>query len=351
MTHRITLVVCTLHRPTSVRRLLEALEGQRRRPDEVLVVDASDDRSTEAVVADRAPTWGGTLHHIAVAPEQRGLTRQRNLGVARAEGTLIAFLDDDTLPDPGYLAEVEACFGRHPEAAGVGGAIEDGSWQPFTDPETVPRGWYRAGGWARPEGQRWRLRRSLGLDAGLPPGWMPASGHGRPVSFLPPDSGDHIVEMLMGGVSTWRREVLDHHHFDPGFAGYGLYEDLDLCLRAAADGPLVLATAAQVRHEHAPEARPHPARYGRMVVQNGWYVWRRRWPHPGASDRFRWWATTTVLAAARATGRPDGLREAWGRCCGMAAVLPCEVSARAVRRRFGHHTGVDGLLPQDVPRG
>ena len=44
---KLSLVICTYRRPGPVRRLLEAVAVQTRRPDEVLVVDASPDQETE----------------------------------------------------------------------------------------------------------------------------------------------------------------------------------------------------------------------------------------------------------------------------------------------------------------
>ena len=340
----LSVVVCTLHRPEAVRRVLAALAEQEVVADEVLVVDASDDDRTAAVVASAAGPPG--LAHRPVGPEGRGLTRQRNVGIERSSGDLVAFLDDDTVPEPRYVAELLACFERHPDAAGVGGTIVEADWRRARAART-PSGWYRSGDWERPEGARWRLRRRLGLDGGLPPGWMPPGGHGRPVAFLAPDGADHEVEFVMGGASAWRRPVLLAHRFDPGFEGYGLYEDLELCLRAGAEGPLHVAGAARLAHHHAPEARPDHRRYGRMVVDNGWYVWRRRWPEPRIADRLRWWATTIVLALCRAAGGAAGRAEAAGRLAALPGTLACELSPAHARRRYAAHEHVDDVRERD----
>src|SRR5438552_11886892 len=107
----LSLVVCTYQRPGPVERLLEALREQVRPPDEVLVVDASPGDETEEVVLRKQEAWGSRrlLYHRP-PPEHRGLTRQRNYGAERAGGRIIAFLDDDTIPEPPYFAEILACF-------------------------------------------------------------------------------------------------------------------------------------------------------------------------------------------------------------------------------------------------
>ena len=98
-------------------------------------------------------------------------------------------------------------------------------------------------------------------------------------------------------------------------------------MRAAARGKLYVCTRARVAHYHAPSARPNQFKYGVMVVRNGWFVWRRRWPKPGVVDRCKWWATTTLLAVCRAGNavcgpkRVQALTETAGRFCGMGIVL------------------------------
>lgn len=332
----LSLIVCTYRRPREVERLLRAVAAQSRVPDETLIVDGSPDGETERVV--RALIQEGEngrvsvvrdLKYFRVPPTERGLTRQRNYGVARARGSFVSFLDDDTVPEPDYFAETLACFARHPEAGGVGGFItnEVDWWRRTNEKAHARSSVYRSGAWERREAYRWRLRELLGLASELPPGWMPSAGHGRPVGYLPPDGEDYRVEFFMGGSSTWRRELLARHKFSSFFEGYGLYEDMDFCVRAVRDAPLYLSTRARLAHYHAPEGRPSRFRYGRMVVRNGWFVWRRRHPRPTLSSRARWWATTALLAvcqladAVRGPNRWQQLTETLGRASGMATLL------------------------------
>src|SRR5690606_9523268 len=106
------------------------------------------------------------------------------------------------------------CFDRHPEAAGVGGYItNDTCWYQDCKQTWFPLTTFRMGKWVRREDYRWRLRRLFGLNSPLAPGWMPPHGHGRPVSYLPPDGKDHEVEFIMGGASAWRRGLFRHIQF------------------------------------------------------------------------------------------------------------------------------------------
>jgi GT2 family glycosyltransferase len=53
----------------------------------------------------------------------RGLSGTRNSGIGAAEGTHIAFLDDDAIAAPDWLAHLSAAFANS-RSSGAGGAIE-----------------------------------------------------------------------------------------------------------------------------------------------------------------------------------------------------------------------------------
>lgn len=324
---KLSLIVCTLKRPREIRRLLDSFATLTRSPDETLIVDASPDQLTRAVVEELARAGSvRALRYFLVPPEHRGLTRQRNYGLERATGDIVAFLDDDTVPEPAYFDELLACFDRHPEAVGVGGAIVNEIQWRKAGSGPVPLAVFRLGQWERRDDWRWRLRKLCHLESHLPPGYMPAFGHGRPSAF-PPDGQDHKVEFIMGGASGWRRPLLGATPFSAFFEGYGLYEDFDFCIRAGKRGAIYVCSKAQLAHYHAAGGRPYQFRYGLMVIRNGWFVWRRRWPRPKLTDRSKWWAITLLLTLCRAaqsiTG-PDrlaALSESAGRCCGMFLLL------------------------------
>ena len=329
-TPSLSLIICTYRRPLQVQELLRSLAQQTTLPDEVLVIDGSPDTETETVVqANQAETGLPSLLYYQVPPQERGLTRQRNYGIARAAGNIVAFLDDDTIPEPTYFTEVLACFQRHPAAAGIGGYIVDPetSWQRVAPTQPLQWDRYRFGTWERRLEYRRRLRRLLRLDSPLPPGWMPPAGHGLPVGYLPPDGEDYQVEFIMGGASTWKCHILLTHKFSRYFEGYGLYEDLDYCIRASREGPVYLCTRARLAHHHAPSGRPNQFDYGVMVVRNGWFVWRRRWPSPAGVDCVRWWAVTLLLSAcrlgdaARPAHRTQAISETLGRLWGLCTLV------------------------------
>src|SRR5690606_38503325 len=133
----------------------------------------------------------------------------------------------------------------------------------------------------------------------VPPGIMPDFSHGYSAGFLPPTGKVYEVEMLMGGIASYKRAVFESIGFSTYFEGYGLYEDADFSLRASRLGKLFVNTAAEVEHYHDEAGRPNKFRYGKMVVRNGWYVWRVKFPRPSLKSVLKWYATSFLLTLVR----------------------------------------------------
>jgi glycosyltransferase involved in cell wall biosynthesis len=80
--------------------LLQALHAQSRQPAEVIVVDNASTDDTAAVAA----SLGAKVLHCPV----RGVAHARQLGLDAAAGDWIASTDADSLPEPGWLAALNA---------------------------------------------------------------------------------------------------------------------------------------------------------------------------------------------------------------------------------------------------
>ena len=65
----------------------------------------------------------------------------------------MAFLDDDTIPEPGYFAEILACFERHPEAVAVAGHITNEVEWTAANGKPASLSVFRCGEWERREAE------------------------------------------------------------------------------------------------------------------------------------------------------------------------------------------------------
>jgi GT2 family glycosyltransferase len=159
----VSVVVPTYRRPHLLDRCLQALLSQAFAPDayEIIVVDDAADESTRRVISEwqqhlqnsyaflipplikRIPVTGPTsleaaatevlyevypgaanYPHIRYLPNEGGLhgpAAARNRGWRAARGGIIAFTDDDTIPDPHWLASGVSSFAGG--VAGVSGRV------------------------------------------------------------------------------------------------------------------------------------------------------------------------------------------------------------------------------------
>jgi glycosyltransferase involved in cell wall biosynthesis len=108
---RVSVCALTLHRPQGVDALLGGLQA-REDPGpgydvRVVIVDNDPEASARPIVERWRSRFRWPLHY-AVQP-QRGIPFGRNMAVATAgDVDAVAFLDDDEVPDPRWLAEILA---------------------------------------------------------------------------------------------------------------------------------------------------------------------------------------------------------------------------------------------------
>lgn len=121
MTIRASVVVPTYKRPQLLARCLEALLAQGFDPSayEVIVADdaaCKETRQLVACLAERALVSGPAVRYVPVTG-RHGPAAARNAGWRAARGPIIAFTDDDCIPQHGWLAAGVAALGE-----GVAGA-------------------------------------------------------------------------------------------------------------------------------------------------------------------------------------------------------------------------------------
>jgi GT2 family glycosyltransferase len=118
---RLTAAICTYDRYDVLPDALRAVADQTPPGGmELLVIDNSPDPARSAIEAAGLALPGVTWVHEA----KPGLSNARNVGLARARGEVIAYLDDDTIAAPGWAAAMLAAFDAFgPQIAVVGGKV------------------------------------------------------------------------------------------------------------------------------------------------------------------------------------------------------------------------------------
>ena len=320
---KFSLIICTYQRPDALLKLLRSIKAQTLYPNQIIVVDGSIDKETEKVIIG---SDFKNLEYYLVTNKDRGLTRQRNFGIKKVNKNhlITCFLDDDVVLLEDYFEKLIETYTEYSNTLGVGGYILDDNIEWVKAGQgTINFDEFEFDGWKRKLGSRNVLRKKLSLLSDKPPGIMPEFSHGLSTAFLPPSDKIYPVEFFMGGVSSYKTEVFSKIQFSEYFDGYGLYEDMDFCLRLSKMGSLYVNTSAKLYHYHEASGRPNQFKYGKMVSQNGAYVWKVKYPNPDFSAKLNYYKISLLLAFIRlfnvlnTSKKKEAFTEALGRIWGL----------------------------------
>jgi glycosyltransferase involved in cell wall biosynthesis len=235
-----SIVVPTRDGGERLERVLDALERQRGAPDfEVVVADDGSTDGTPERLAGRPSGRRVTISRGAAS----GPAAARNRGVRAAAAPRIAFLGDDTEPEPDWLAALDAAW----RARGSGAELAVLGYTTW-HPRLVPTRFLR---WLNEEGLQFGF--SLIRDA-----------ERVPFNFF------YTSNVTLG------RDLLLAEPFDETFP-YAAWEDIEAAYRFERRGMrLVYEPRARVLHDHPTDflrfaARQERAGYCAVVF------WRR---HP-----------------------------------------------------------------------
>jgi O-antigen biosynthesis protein len=115
----ISVVITACARPEPLRACLHAVGAQTLPAIQVVVVESGRPHAAIARIAEEA---GATYLH----EPKGGESRARNLGARTATGQVVAFTDDDALPEPEWLAALAAEFMK-PQVSAAAGCVIPGS--------------------------------------------------------------------------------------------------------------------------------------------------------------------------------------------------------------------------------
>ena len=144
-TGMISVVIPHYNAPEHLARVVEAIRAQDV-ADEVEIIVADDG-------SDHVPHVPGAT---VVSQDDLGFraAAARNLGASHARGEILAFLDGDTVPEPGYLAAAARHVAADPRAVVVGTRLTGPS---RTEPEWLIGAWSATRHLSSPDDTSWRF--------------------------------------------------------------------------------------------------------------------------------------------------------------------------------------------------
>jgi GT2 family glycosyltransferase len=197
---------------------------------EVIVVD---DGSPEPLALPPEPGNGPRIRTFRQPDQGFRAAAARNLGAAFADGQILCFLDQDTVPEPGYLRHLTRLPALVPDALVVGRRqhAELDSWTP-----SQLRSWFTEGGPAPTE-----------LPA---PGWL-TDAYRESQNLLITDDTSYrfVISAVMCCTADLFREI---GGFDESFTSYG-GEDWELAYRAYNAGAVLAHEPAAVAWHDGPD--------------------------------------------------------------------------------------------------
>ncbi|MFT3970262.1 MAG: glycosyltransferase family 2 protein [Micropruina sp.] len=243
----VTVVICTLGRNPVLADTVRAVLGQRGPMDELLVVD--NDPGSGGVAELLA---GISDRRLRVVDEpRRGASNARNAGARHAAGTLLAFTDDDAVPDPDWTLHLTAALTADPRIGCATGLVLPAGFESADQLRFEEYGGF-AKGYAT---TYWAPAHSAAIGAALT---ARARSAGSPTDAVPGRRGAAFPytagEFGSGVVALRATTFAELGGFDPALGpGTPTHagEDLDLCRRVYLSGATVAYhPAAIVRHHH-----------------------------------------------------------------------------------------------------
>ena len=247
---RFSVVIPTMRREAILAATLDSLRRCDPAPHEVLVIDADPEGSSQPFVTEFDHEVDPVVKYMR---STASLTLQRNLGIGDATGDVIVFLDDDVDIEPDLFARLADAY-RDADVVGATGRI--------VEPESGRRG-----------GPRSALRRLL--PGGGREGTFTPYGYPRYLRDLdrPAD-----VEFMQGCFMSARRDLAAEVLFDEELGGYALAEDEDFSYRLSRLGRIRYLPEIVVHHRKLGFGSQDSRRFGRLVVKNRAYLFRKNFP-------------------------------------------------------------------------
>src|SRR5574341_879078 len=280
----ISVIVPTKNRPTELALAVRSVLQQTALPLELIVVDQSEDRESEAAVRREIETAGSRGRDLQLRymrdPSIAGANAARNAGMRAARGEIVAVIEDDMVLDPLAFERLAMAYRRHPGLVGMSGVITN-----YGPPSRAFKIFDRVF--------------SLGpfFDDRQPLYWS-----------WDAYSADVVVPITqMGGLMTFRAEAVEGLEFDATPKDLRVRgEDRDFCFqvsRRTGRGRHVfgMAMGARLTHNPSPVGR-YRGRLEELRVVSQHYFYSRHLRGSLANAALHaWWHAGIILSALLAS--------------------------------------------------
>lgn len=291
---RISAVIPTRNRASVLRRTLMSVMSQKRLPDEVYIVDSSDDKSS---LVDLKSEFGDDRFHWLETTPSACL--QRNTGIQKAAGDWIFLCDDDVELPVDYLEKLEAYANLYNAGAISGRWLQQvgGKW---VDQFPVKNLWellwrfiFQLSVWGTVD--RVKMPRVLRFLFSPIIRFYRRRGNGLSNAGWPlitqwdSDSFQTIVYSL--GASLVRRSWLLQSKFDEVLDSSGIGDHYGVALGFPVEYPIHVIASTFVYHHRAAENRVHAAlAYYRRILALHYFM--RKYNRAGTSQAMLIWSLT-----------------------------------------------------------
>lgn len=248
----VSVIICTKDRTDDLIRCLDSLHYQTRLPDELIIVDASQNNKTKDMVEQKKEHLP---FDVIYGKTGSGLTRQRNTGIGLSQGKYVFFFDDDVILEQGFIEIICDTFYRFKEldVGGITGRI--------VNIPALPGSWDS-------------LFKQLFFLSDLGHGRVKLSG--LPSIKISDESG--FVESLSGGCTAYLKEVFDQFSFDENLKGYAYLEDVDFSYRVGRKYRLFYQPKARLRHYPSTYLKTDSKELRKMFVRHQAYLFHKNLP-------------------------------------------------------------------------
>lgn len=118
MLGRVSVLLCTRHRPDKAKRCIESVLANTYADFELIVVDQSTDDRTQSAVERLDDS-----RLVYIRTSTVGLSRSRNIAIRASRTETILFTDDDCICDPDWIAAMVRTYDADPALMGVFGKV------------------------------------------------------------------------------------------------------------------------------------------------------------------------------------------------------------------------------------